>query len=195
MVSWAAAGPGHDDRLRRQRAVGRRGPAARLHARLPQGPGPDHPRRSLVAPGPRHRAPDRARGGPAPARAHGHHHRAPAGDGPARRYDHDPGRWPHRRIRPARRAGPRSRLSFLAVVAHRRRGGTRMKTWRFFWRLMLFRPWPFWINCTCITLVFLVEIVPGFVSLAFFNRLSAHGLAALGLWWLIPLPTMAAFCR
>ena len=67
-----------------------------------------------------------------------------------------------------------------------------MKTWRFFWRLMLFRPWPFWINCTCITLVFLVEMVPGFVARAFFNRLSAHGHGDLGLWWLITLLIMAA---
>ena len=48
-----------------------------------------------------------------------------------------------------------------------------MKTWRFFWRLMLFRPWPFWINCTCITVLFVIEMVPGFVARAFFNRLSS----------------------
>ena len=70
-----------------------------------------------------------------------------------------------------------------------------MKTWRFFWRLMLFRPWPFWINCTCITLVFLVEMVPGFVARAFFNRLSAPGHGDLGLWWLIALLIMAALGR
>jgi ATP-binding cassette, subfamily B, bacterial len=70
-----------------------------------------------------------------------------------------------------------------------------MKTWRFFWRLMLFRPWPFWINCTCITLVFLVEMVPGFVAHAFFNRLSAPGHGDLGLWWLFALLIMAALGR
>ena len=70
-----------------------------------------------------------------------------------------------------------------------------MKTWRFFWRLMLFRPWLFWINCTCITVVFLIEMVPGFVARAFFNRLSAHGHTDLGLWWLIALLLIAAAGR
>ena len=47
----------------------RRGAAAGLRARLPARPRPGHPRRSVVAARPGHRAADRARGRPAAARA------------------------------------------------------------------------------------------------------------------------------
>jgi ATP-binding cassette subfamily B protein len=70
-----------------------------------------------------------------------------------------------------------------------------MKPWWYFWRLMLFRPWLFWINCLVIILVFLVEMTPGLVAQAFFNRLAAPGRADLGLWWLIALLLGAAAGR
>ncbi|MGH2388843.1 MAG: ABC transporter transmembrane domain-containing protein, partial [Chloroflexota bacterium] len=62
-----------------------------------------------------------------------------------------------------------------------------MKPWRYFWRLMLFRPWLFRLNCLAIIILFLVEMTPGLVAQAFFNRLAASGRADLGLLWLIAL--------
>jgi len=75
-----------------------------------------------------------------------------------------------------------------------------MKTWRFFWGMMRFRPHLFWLNCFCITLLFLIEMVPGFVSQAFFDRLPSfasrgHGDLGQGLWWLVALLLMSALGR
>jgi ATP-binding cassette subfamily B protein len=67
-----------------------------------------------------------------------------------------------------------------------------MKTWRFFWRLMLFRPWLFWLNCLAITLLFVAGNVPGLVSQAFFDRLAARAPGDIGLWWMIALLVMSA---
>ncbi|GAC1429206.1 MAG: ABC transporter ATP-binding protein [Chloroflexota bacterium] len=62
-----------------------------------------------------------------------------------------------------------------------------MRTWRFFWELMRFRPWPFWLNCAFICMIFLVQMVPGFVAREFFNRLSARGDVSSSLWWMVAL--------
>lgn len=70
-----------------------------------------------------------------------------------------------------------------------------MKSWRFFWSLVRFRPWLFWINCAAITLLFVNEIIPGLVAREFFNRLAADGQQDLGLWWMIALLVMAAAGR
>ncbi len=70
-----------------------------------------------------------------------------------------------------------------------------MKTWRFFWRLMLFRPRLFWLNCLAITLLFLVGNVPGLISREFFDRLASHTDMGSTLWWLIALLLMAAAGR
>ncbi|MDQ3854863.1 MAG: ABC transporter ATP-binding protein/permease [Chloroflexota bacterium] len=69
------------------------------------------------------------------------------------------------------------------------------RAWRFWWSMVRFRPWLFWINCTCITLLFLNEMVPGLVSRWFFDRLASNGAQELGLWWLIALLVMSALGR
>lgn len=61
-----------------------------------------------------------------------------------------------------------------------------MRPWRYWWALIQYRPKLFWMNCTCIVLLFLVEIVPGLVARDFFNRLEAGG-QNLGLLWLLAL--------
>ncbi len=71
---------------------------------------------------------------------------------------------------------------------------TPVRPWRFFWSLTRFAPGLFWLNCAAITLLFLIEMVPGFVARAFFNRLDAGG-EDLGLLWLVALLTMAALGR
>jgi ATP-binding cassette subfamily B protein len=70
-----------------------------------------------------------------------------------------------------------------------------MKPWRYFLRLMLFRPWLFWLNCTAIIVLFVVEMTPGLVAQAFFNRLAAPGRVDLGLLWLIVLLLGSALGR
>jgi ATP-binding cassette, subfamily B, bacterial len=66
-----------------------------------------------------------------------------------------------------------------------------MKTGRFLWRLVQFRPWLFWVNSFCITMLFLVGMVPGFVARDFFDRLApAQG--RLDIWWYVALLLMAA---
>ena len=67
-----------------------------------------------------------------------------------------------------------------------------MKTWRFFWSMVRYRPWLFWINCAAITLLFVNGMVPGFVAREFFNRLAAPDQGDIGLWWLSALLLMSA---
>ena len=57
----------------------------------------------------------------------------------------------------------------------------------FLWRVVRFRPWFWGLNAVCITAVILVDMVPGFVAQAFFNRLTGSVPAALGLPTLVAL--------
>jgi ATP-binding cassette subfamily B protein len=72
----------------------------------------------------------------------------------------------------------------------------RLQTARFLWQLVRYRPWLFWINCLGITLLFIVEMVPGFVARDFFNSLpkTANG-QPLDLWWYVALLVGAALGR
>jgi len=69
-----------------------------------------------------------------------------------------------------------------------------VRAWKLWWSMVRFRPWLFWINCACIVLLFLNEMVPGFVSKWFFDRLSS-GASDLGLWWLVALLIGSALGR
>ncbi len=71
---------------------------------------------------------------------------------------------------------------------------TDMKTWRFLWELIRFRPWLFWINCLGIVLLFVTAMVPGLVARDFFNKLAANA-PDLNLLWLIALLVMSALGR
>jgi ATP-binding cassette subfamily B protein len=71
---------------------------------------------------------------------------------------------------------------------------TDMKTWRFLWELIRFRPWLFWINCLGIVLLFVTAMVPGLVARDFFNKLAANA-TDLNLLWLIALLVMSALGR
>ena len=71
---------------------------------------------------------------------------------------------------------------------------TEMKTWRFLWELISFRPWLFWINCLGIVLLFITAMVPGLVARDFFNNLAA-GTKDLGLLWLMVWLFMSALAR
>ncbi len=70
----------------------------------------------------------------------------------------------------------------------------RVPTGRFLWSLVRYRPRLFWLNSLSITLLFVMEMVPGFVSRDFFDRLAAtHG--NLDLWWYVALLLMSAAGR
>jgi ATP-binding cassette, subfamily B, bacterial len=67
---------------------------------------------------------------------------------------------------------------------------TRRPAWWFLGRLVAFRPWFHLPNCLSITLLILLETVPGLVARAYLDGLSA-GPAGLGwLWW--PIALLAA---
>ena len=70
-----------------------------------------------------------------------------------------------------------------------------MKTWRFFCSLIAFRPWFFVLNCLCIILVFVFEMLAGFAALDFFNNLTASAHGDLGLWWVGALLFVSAAGR
>ncbi|MEO6458372.1 MAG: ABC transporter ATP-binding protein [Chloroflexia bacterium] len=73
---------------------------------------------------------------------------------------------------------------------------TDMKTWRFLWQLIAFRPWLFWINCLGIIFLFVTAMVPGLVARDFFNNLAANvDMDDLGLVWLIAWLLMSALGR
>jgi ATP-binding cassette subfamily B protein len=70
-----------------------------------------------------------------------------------------------------------------------------MKTWRFFLSLITFRPWLFILNCLCIVLVFVFEMLAGFAARDFFNRLTASAHGDLALWWVATLLFVSAAAR
>ncbi len=70
----------------------------------------------------------------------------------------------------------------------------RVPTGRFLWSLVRYRPWLFWINSLSITLLFVAEMVPGFVARDFFDRLAATQ-GRLDLWWYSALLLMSAAGR
>ena len=72
----------------------------------------------------------------------------------------------------------------------------RLQTARFLWQLVRYRPWLFWINCLGITLLFVVEMVPGFVARDFFDHLpgTANGVP-VDLWWYVALLAGSALGR
>lgn len=70
-----------------------------------------------------------------------------------------------------------------------------MKTWRFFLSLITFRPWLFILNCLCIILVFVFEMLAGFAARDFFNRLTASARGDLALWWVATLLFVSAAGR
>ena len=72
----------------------------------------------------------------------------------------------------------------------------RLQTARFLWQLVRYRPWLFGINCLGIVLVFLIEMVPGFVARDFFNHLPATASGVpIDLWWYVALLVMSAVGR
>jgi ATP-binding cassette subfamily B protein len=70
-----------------------------------------------------------------------------------------------------------------------------MKTWRFFLRLIMFRPWLFLGNWLSIILLFVFEMLAGFAARDFFNQLTASAHGDLTLWWVAILLLVSAAGR
>ncbi len=70
-----------------------------------------------------------------------------------------------------------------------------MKTWRFFLSLISFRPWFYILNCLCIVLLFVSEMLAGFAARDFFDRLTASPRGDLALWWVATLLIVSAVGR
>src|SRR5439155_23666748 len=105
-----------------------------------------------------------------------------------------------RRARPAGRAGGRSRLAPGRAAARRADGGagvsdqtlTRRPAWWFLGQLVAFRPWLHLPNCLSITLLILLETVPGLVAREYLDGLATGGPGLGWLWWPIGLLAGAA---
>jgi ATP-binding cassette subfamily B protein len=70
-----------------------------------------------------------------------------------------------------------------------------MKTWRYLWRLMCFRPGLFWLNLLAITATLLLEMPPGLLSREYFNLLTGSAPVRFGLESIAVLLVMASIAR
>src|SRR5581483_2417278 len=137
--------------------------------------------------------------GPPAAGSHRHRHRAPPANGPAGRRDHDFRARAHYRVRAARRTGAQSRFAFLPPAADRARGGSgitmeaspkaqrSINMWRFNWRLITYRPWPYIVYSFFRTAFFVLQVVPGLIEKSVFDMITGAAPVTIGLWGLIAL--------
>jgi ATP-binding cassette subfamily B protein len=70
-----------------------------------------------------------------------------------------------------------------------------MPTWKVIWRLIRFRPMPFIFNNLSLTATMLALVVPGLVSLEFFNLISHQAPAGFNFWTLMAFLGAAALVR
>lgn len=62
-----------------------------------------------------------------------------------------------------------------------------MKTWRFLWQLICYRPGLYLFDCTVWIVSYLLLLVPGLVLREFFDTLSGHARLGFGIWGIIAL--------
>jgi len=67
-----------------------------------------------------------------------------------------------------------------------------MKTSKFLWALLRFRPRLYLLNLGSIIMVLLLELTPGFVARAYFDWLSGEAQVSIGVWGLAALVVMSA---
>lgn len=70
-----------------------------------------------------------------------------------------------------------------------------MKTYQFLWRLIRFQPWFFALNCLCVTLVIVLEMVPGLIARQVFDGLAAHTRVDAIFWQLAILLLLSGVAR
>ncbi|MFO7274743.1 MAG: ABC transporter ATP-binding protein [Bacillota bacterium] len=70
-----------------------------------------------------------------------------------------------------------------------------MSTWRFVWGLITFRPWVYLAAVASFTAAYLLPVLPGLLTQAFFDRLTGTAPVALDPWAIIALLVAAALAR
>src|SRR5262245_4914746 len=70
-----------------------------------------------------------------------------------------------------------------------------MKTWRYMWRMIRYRPWLYLINGMLWTLIHVFPLVPGLIARALFNMLDGIGQPGLSTWGLIALLLATALAQ
>jgi len=70
-----------------------------------------------------------------------------------------------------------------------------MSTWRFLWRLVRFSPWLYLMAGVCWIASWLLFLAPGLIARSFFDTLTGHAPARIGLTGLIVLLLMVEIAR
>lgn len=70
-----------------------------------------------------------------------------------------------------------------------------MKTRQFLWRLVRFQPWFYALNCLSVTLVIVLEMVPGLIARQVFDGLAAHLQVEAIFWQLAALLLLSGLGR
>ena len=196
----AALGPRHRAGDGQRRPLRRPGPVAGLRPGVPARPGPGDPGRGLVAPRPGHRGPDRAGGGPPAGRPHRGDHRPPPGHGGASRRHLDPGGRAGGGVGRARRPRCRPGIPLLPAVAHRDGGGAGMtappvRPARLGMSLIARQKGRWALNVTIWVVIYVLPIIPGLITQAFFNRVSGATTDGFGVPVLVALVAAYGFGR
>lgn len=70
-----------------------------------------------------------------------------------------------------------------------------MKTGQFLWRLVRFQPWFYALNCLFVTLVIVLEMVPGLIARQVFDGLAAHLPVEATFWQLAAILLLSGLGR
>ncbi|TXK75939.1 ABC transporter ATP-binding protein [Paenibacillus sp. N3.4] len=70
-----------------------------------------------------------------------------------------------------------------------------MSTYQYLWRLIMYRPFRYFINAVAWTVIYLAPIVPGLLTKEFFDSLTGSSKLGYGVWGLIALLIAAALGR
>lgn len=70
-----------------------------------------------------------------------------------------------------------------------------MSTLAFLWRLIMYRPFRYFINALAWTLIYLAPIAPGLVTKEFFDALTGDSALGIGIWGIVALLMGAALAR
>jgi ATP-binding cassette subfamily B protein len=70
-----------------------------------------------------------------------------------------------------------------------------MKTYRFLWEMIRYRPWLYTLNATLWTLIHLTPLIPGLIIQRFFNVFAAETGSASLVWMLVALLVATAIAR
>ena len=70
-----------------------------------------------------------------------------------------------------------------------------MSTWRFVWGLITYRPWVYLTAVAFFTVAYLLPVLPGLLTQAFFDRLTGASPVGLDPWAIVALLVAVAVAR